>query len=124
MEGCPSLLVVNVQLALFERSTPIHAPSERISVGTGLVERALRPAPAVGFIRHANTLMPHRMDGWRLHRRLPPRNGDVFVDKAHGDAFEASSLDDEFRARGVANLVVTGLVSYGCVVAKGPGPGL
>ncbi len=45
------------------------------------------------------------------------RGADLIVHKQHGDAFEATTLHDELAACGIRSLVITGLVTHGCVKA-------
>ncbi len=39
------------------------------------------------------------------------------IDKTHGNAFQDTSLDAELKASSISNVVVTGLVTNGCVRA-------
>ncbi|MGV8084510.1 MAG: cysteine hydrolase family protein [Coriobacteriia bacterium] len=117
MDTNSSLLVVDVQRALFERPIPIYKGDELLDTLCELVDRAHKAGAIVVFIQHCNKMMPHGSDAWQLHPRLRPEDGDLLVEKTHGDAFEGTRLDDELRARGVSSVVVTGLVTHGCVTA-------
>jgi len=54
---------------------------------------------------------------WQLHPAIQPLEGETVIHKCHGDAFEETDLQDALDARGVKTLVVTGLVTHGCVKA-------
>lgn len=51
----------------------------------------------------------------------PPQTHDLLIDKTHGNAFEETTLPFELEALGVKHVVVTGLVSHGCVRATSLG---
>ncbi len=48
---------------------------------------------------------------------LAPEPGDLVIDKHGYDAFHASPLDSSLRARGIENLIVTGVMTDICVLA-------
>ncbi len=120
-----ALLVVDVQQALFERPTPIHRADELLDTLSDLVERAHAAGALVVYIRHGNKLLQPGSSGWQLHPRLQPAGeptgepvgDDLVIDKTHGDAFQDTSLDAKLKARSITNVVVTGLVTHGCVRA-------
>ncbi len=57
-------------------------------------------------------------DGWgaRIVDELAPQPGDYVVEKADYSAFYGTSLEQILRRRGVRSLVLTGTVSYACVL--------
>lgn len=56
-------------------------------------------------------------ENWQLHPQLHVGEDDAVIHKTHGNAFKDTELKDELDARGIKNLVVTGLVTNGCVKA-------
>ena len=48
---------------------------------------------------------------------LAPRDGDIVVDKVGYSAFEGTDLARELRARGIRTVIMTGVVTYACVLA-------
>ena len=62
-------------------------------------------------------VLPFGSADWQLHPRLHPGEGDLVVHKQHGNAFEDTSLHAELTARGIGRVIVTGLVTHGCVKA-------
>jgi len=112
-----ALLVVDVQQALFERGTPIYHADELLDTLSYLIERAHAGGVLVVYIRHSNKWLQPGSAGWQLHPGLQPTDGDLVIEKAHGDAFQDTLLDAELKSRSVSNVVVTGLVTNGCVRA-------
>ena len=47
---------------------------------------------------------------------LKPQDGDVVIHKSRGSAFHQTRLDDLYRARAISTVIVTGVLSAGCVL--------
>ena len=47
---------------------------------------------------------------------LAPQNGDIVVHKSRGSAFHQTPLDNILKARGITTVLLTGVLSAGCVL--------
>ena len=47
---------------------------------------------------------------------LAPQEGDIVVRKSRGSAFHQTPLDNILKARGIVTVVITGVLSAGCVL--------
>lgn len=113
-----ALLVIDVQQGLFRKSTPIYRAEPLLNTIATLIDRAHAAGALVVYIQHASAkVLPFGSADWQLHPRLHPGEGDLVVHKHHGNAFEDTSLHAELAGRGVGRVVVTGLVTHGCVKA-------
>ena len=113
-----ALLVIDVQQGLFRKSTPIYRAEPLLDTIATLVERAHAGSVLVVYIQHASDgVLPFGLADWQFHPRLHPDESDLIVLKQHGNAFEETSLHRELAARGVGRVIVTGLVTHGCVRA-------
>jgi nicotinamidase-related amidase len=113
------LLVIDVQQGLFRKSTPIYRAEPLLNTIETLIERAHDAGLLVVYIQHASDkVLPFGSDDWQLHPRLHPGESDLIVRKQHGDAFEDMPLHAILSARGVGRVIVTGLVTHGCVKAS------
>jgi nicotinamidase-related amidase len=112
-----ALLIVDVQQALFERPVAVHRSDELLETIRGLVDRAHEARGPVAYIQHCSEMMVRGSDAWRLHGGLRPEEGDLMIEKTQGDAFEGTGLDAELRARSVSRVIVTGLITHGCIAA-------
>jgi nicotinamidase-related amidase len=113
-----ALLVIDVQQGLFERSTPIYKADELLQNIRYLADQAHRNDAPVIYIQHCNQdTLVKGSPSWQLHDQLKPLSIDTIVHKQVGNAFEGTSLDETLRARNISNLVITGLVTHGCVKA-------
>ena len=117
-----ALLVIDVQMGLFEKSTPIYKAEQVLENINILMKNARQAGVPVIFIQHSNDKFLVKGSGaWQLHPEIRPLDNEVIVHKLHGNAFEGTSLRDELQKRQVSELVVTGLVTHGCVRATSLG---
>lgn len=113
-----ALLVIDVQRGLFEKTIPIYKAGELLDNLEALIARAHRAGALVVYVQHASkAVLPEGSEGWLLHPRLKPLKRDLIVHKTHPSALEGTPLDEALKARKITRLVVTGLVSHGCVRA-------
>jgi nicotinamidase-related amidase len=113
-----ALLVIDVQKGLFGKSTPIYHAEQLLDNICSLIDRAHCSTVPVFFIQHStkNNLI-EGSDDWLLHPRLIPEAADPVIQKHHGSAFECTSLGRELEGRDIGTIIVTGLVTHGCVKA-------
>lgn len=113
-----ALLVIDVQQGLFDKSTPVFKVDELLANINTLAARARYAGALVVYIQHANEkFLEYGSSAWRLHPDLKPEPEDAVIHKLHGNAFESTELDQLLKARQVGRLVITGLVTHGCVQA-------
>lgn len=116
------LLVIDIQRALFTRPNPIPRDFEMIETVNALVDRAHLYGLPVVYVQHANdSFLKEGSDGWKLHPALKPLREDYSVHKKVGNAFQAPALMSVIEARDIKNVIVTGLVSQGCIRATSLG---
>lgn len=113
-----ALLVIDVQRALFTRPNPVYGASKLIETISALVSRAQLYGVLVVYVQHANdSLLKQGTDGWQLHPALSPAAQDLSLHKSHGNSFIDTRLQSELEARNIQNLIITGLVTQGCIRA-------
>jgi nicotinamidase-related amidase len=116
------MLVIDVQKGLFEKSTPIYNAEQVLENINTLINKARQVSVPVIFIQHSNNnTLVKGSDAWQLHPKIRPLDGEEIIYKLHGNAFKDTSLHDELAKRNVSELVVTGLVTHGCVKATSLG---
>jgi nicotinamidase-related amidase len=117
-----AMLVIDVQKGLFERSTPIYNAEQVLENINTLINKARQVGVPVIFIQHSNKdTLVKGSDAWQLHPEIRPLDDEEIIHKLHGNAFKDTSLQDELEKRNVSELVVTGLVTHGCVKATSLG---
>ena len=113
-----ALLVIDLQKGLFEKSTPIYKAKQVLENINTLLDRARQAGVSVFFIQHSdNRVLVRGSDAWQLHPEIQPLAEEVVIHKLHGNAFEETNLREELDKRNVSVLVITGLVTHGCVKA-------
>jgi nicotinamidase-related amidase len=111
-----ALLVIDVQQGLFNKTVRIYHAEALLENINALSNRAHQDGAPVIYIQHSNPkALAYGSPDWQLHPRLQPLEIDCIVHKQHGNAFEATELDGLLRPAGITRLVVTGLVTHGCV---------
>jgi nicotinamidase-related amidase len=113
-----ALLVIDVQQGLFKKSTPVYKASELIEKIYRLAERAHLAGVPVIYVQHNDqTALKKDSPEWHLHTGLKPLADDCHIFKQHGNSFEETNLGEILRAKNVTDLVITGMVTHGCVRA-------
>jgi nicotinamidase-related amidase len=113
-----ALLVIDVQQGLFQQSRPVHQAEQLLSNLETLIQGAQQAQVPVIFIQHSNQKqLVKDTPAWQLHPRLGPLANEFLIHKQHGNAFEKTNLQAELQARGVNRVLITGLVTQGCVRA-------
>jgi nicotinamidase-related amidase len=116
--GTAALLVVDVQRALFTRPTPIFQAEKLLQNLNQLIALWHQEGSVVIYVQHSNkTLLVKDTPDWELHPDLERIDAGILVHKLHGNAFEKTGLKSVLDSRGIGTVVVTGLVTHGCVRA-------
>ena len=113
-----AVLVIDVQQGLFERSTPVYHAEQMLENINALVERAHHQGILVVYIQHSNEkLLLKGTRAWQFHPEIRLEAGDLHIHKQHGNAFQKTTLHNELQNRNIDRLIVTGMVTQGCVRA-------
>lgn len=117
-----ALVVIDMQLGLFDKPTPVFRAETLLANLGSLIAGARAAGVGIVYVQHSSQrqLLLGSAD-WQLHPGLSPAAGEPVVRKTHGDAFEDTTLAAELAARGVGRIFVTGLVTHGCVRATSLG---
>jgi nicotinamidase-related amidase len=112
-----ALLIIDVQKELFQKKNPVYRGDEILTNICTLAERAHQAGVPVIYVQHENDTMPQGSDGWQLHPRLLPLDGDLFFQKQQSSSLKVQALQKALVSQGIRHLVITGLVTHGCVKA-------
>jgi nicotinamidase-related amidase len=113
-----ALLVIDVQIGLFSKATPVYQEQALLENINTLKELFTGYDAAVIYIQHTNQkLLVKDSQNWQFHPQLHVDQTDCIIHKTQGNAFEGTGLKAELDAHGISTLVVTGLVTNGCVRA-------
>jgi len=116
--GKTAMLVIDVQRALFTRPKPIYKANQLIEAINLIVDRSHLFGVKVIYVQHANqSFLKEGTEGWQFHPGLTRGEGDTQIQKKQGNAFLDTQLQSELEVRGIQNLLITGLVTRGCIKA-------
>ncbi|MCE9572968.1 MAG: isochorismatase family protein [Deltaproteobacteria bacterium] len=113
-----ALLVLDVMNAIFELPIPLHDPDGFLARVGALLDRArVRRVPVVHFrqLGPAGGLFAPGGRGRELHPRVAPAPDELVIDKREPDMFVGTSLADALAARAVAEVVICGFATEGCI---------
>jgi nicotinamidase-related amidase len=109
-----ALIVIDMQVGAFEAPDPVFDGAgllTRINTLIGLARAARHP---IIYVQHCEPpggrFEPHT-PGWAIHPAVAPRTDDLIIHKPALDAFTDTTLDHELRARQIAALIMTGIVT-------------
>ena len=120
MSNATALLVIDIQLGLFQLPIPMFNAGQLLANINTLIGRARANGVPVIFIQHnGKGDSPMRPDrpGWALHPAIVPREGEPVVVKDQPNAFQGTPLQQLLQEMSIQKLVVAGVVSDGCVQA-------
>lgn len=113
-----ALIIIDMQQALFEKTTPVFCAEALVCNINSLIACAHEKAIPVFFFRHVNkSFLAYGSAGWQLHPALNPTSTDIVLEKTHGSAFQETCLHQTLQERQIKRLVVAGLVTNGCIRA-------
>jgi nicotinamidase-related amidase len=113
-------VVVDVQRGMFEGEgiEPVQNGDLLLERVERLVREARNAGVPVVFVQHDGD-SGHPLEvgsqGWEIHPRVAPLDGEPVVRKRTPDAFHETTLREELESRGIARLVLAGIQTENCV---------
>jgi len=107
-----ALLVVDVQNGVVKNAYGREAVVANIA---RLADRARREDTSVIWVQHHSKELPKDSEPWRIVPQLSPQPDEPHIDKAYGDAFEETELEEVLAELGVGKLTVAGLQTDACI---------
>jgi len=118
MANGKALLVIDVQVAMFDGDPLLHRHEEVLGNIRSVIDRARAARTPVIYVQHEHaTYAPMMRDtpGWQIHPAVAPLPGERIITKKASDSFYGTPLRSELDALGITDLVVAGLQSEQCV---------
>jgi nicotinamidase-related amidase len=113
-----ALLIIDVQLGMFEESDPVYRGDELLATINDLIARARDAGVPVIYVQHSGGdghLLEPGSPGWPIHPAIAPARGELIVHKRHPDSFQETALQHELEIRRVRRLIVAGIQTEYCV---------
>ncbi|MFX0121334.1 MAG: cysteine hydrolase family protein [Candidatus Hodarchaeota archaeon] len=113
-----ALIVVDVQIGLFQRQTPIYREKKLLENINKLEKYARSVNIPIIYIQHANnTTLIEGSDKWQLHPQLTKHENDLLVHKRYPNTFKKTNFQKELETRNITQLIITGTLTDNCVGA-------
>ena len=109
-----ALLVVDVQNGVVADA---HERDAVVANINRLVDRARADEVPVVWVQQTDENFVEGSDAWSVVPELAPGEEDARIQKAYGDSFEETELEDVLEGLGVGRLVVAGAQTDACIRA-------
>jgi nicotinamidase-related amidase len=113
-----ALVIVDVQLGMFDDSDPVYNGHELLSTIGTLISHARTVGLPIIYIQHdGGDNHPLRPDkpGWPIHPAIAPAPDDLVIRKRHPDSFQETALQHELETRGISHLIIAGIQTEYCI---------
>lgn len=113
-----ALLVIDVQNDMFTMDNELYRPDDLLNVIRNLISKARKAGSPVIYVQH-NSDRGERFrngtEGWKVHSKIAPMDGDHIIQKKTPDSFYMTNLKDVLETEHVEKLVICGIQSELCV---------
>lgn len=111
-----ALLLIDVQVGLMNKKTPVYRQEEVLGNINALADRARSAGVPVYLIQHAGeSVLKEGTEDWQFHPGLRRQPTDIVMPKHHPNGFLGTTLADDLKKRGISRVVAAGFVTHGCV---------
>lgn len=114
-----ALVVIDVQVGMFEEPSPVYQGEQLLARIDSLLEKARSADIPIIYVQHGSERAGHPLKigtaGWSIHPAIAPRQEDRIVQKRMPDAFYETDLQQILQQSGVKKLVLTGIQTDLCV---------
>ena len=115
MSGDTALLIIDVQMGMFDESGPVYNGENLLQTLSSLIGKARQAHVPVVYVQHNDEEFVEGGPAWPIHPSIAPIAGDVVVQKRTPDSFHETNLGDVLEKMGIRKLVVGGLQTEYCV---------
>ncbi|WP_274364049.1 cysteine hydrolase family protein [Paenibacillus thermotolerans] len=115
-----ALLVIDVQNGMFMEEYPLHDSDGLLERISSLITKAREKNIPVIYVQHnegEGEPLETNSEGWNIHPRIAPIDGDLIIQKHVPDSFHETNLQTELKSLGIDNVILTGLQTDYCVHA-------
>lgn len=109
-----ALIVIDVQKGVMTASVNADAVIGTIA---SVVDKARAAGTSVIWVQHNSEHLKSGEEPWKIAAPLAPAAGEPVIQKAWGDAFEETTLEEVLAGLKVGRLIVTGAQTDACIRA-------
>jgi len=115
MSGDTALVIIDVQMGMFDENAPVHNGEKLLQTLSGLIGRARQANVPVVYVQHNDSQFVKGGPAWPIHPSVAPLDGEIIVQKRTPDSFHETDLRDELEKMGIQKLVIGGIQTEYCV---------
>lgn len=118
MKPKTALLVIDVQVGMFDESDPVYEGNKLLKNIKNLLEKARVNNIPVIYIQHSNGLGDMLNIGrleWEIHPHISPKKGELVIQKTTPDSFHLTNLNEKLKELGTDNLIICGIQTEICI---------
>ncbi|GAB6989940.1 cysteine hydrolase family protein [Paenibacillus pini] len=113
-----ALLIIDVQVAMFDESDPVFQGEILLSKLQKLITDARTKGVPIVYIQHEEgpgTPLEYGKPSWFIHPSIAPNKEDIIIEKKTPDSFHKTTLQEQLDSIGVNKLIITGIQTDICV---------
>ena len=119
MDRNTALLVVDVQMGMFDEAWPVEGGEALLKTIGGLIGKARRAGTPVIYVQHCeqneNDPLHPNQPGWPIHPAIAPAEGEPVIHKRHPDSFQGTELQPTLERLGIDHLILAGMQTEYCI---------
>ncbi len=110
-----ALLVIDVQMGMFDEEDPVFQGDVLLEILQGLISHARKADVPVIYVQHNDSQFVAGERDWEIHPSIAPQDGELIIQKHTPDSFNETDLGDELGEMGITKLIITGIQTEYCV---------
>ncbi|MEK4367034.1 cysteine hydrolase family protein [Paenibacillus sp. FSL R5-0473] len=113
-----ALLIIDVQVAMFDEADPVYQGERLLQKIQVLIARAREAGHSIIYIQHCEgpgSPLERGTLGWDIHPSIAPSAGDLVIEKETPDSFHKTDLHLKLQEDGVTELILAGMQTEVCV---------
>ena len=115
MSSDTALLIIDVQMGMFDEDEPVHNGEQLLQTLSGLINKARQANVPVVYVQHNDSQFVEGNSAWPIHPSIAPLAGELVVQKHTPDSFHETNLQEELEKMGIKKLVIGGVQTEYCV---------
>ncbi len=118
MQNKSALVIVDVQVGMFDASNPVANGDELLAALGRLIAQARETGTAVVYVQHdggEDDLLEAGTPGFAIHPDIAPEADDIVVCKHHSDSFQGTDLQLKLERQEISRIVLVGIQTEYCV---------
>jgi nicotinamidase-related amidase len=117
MTPSKALIIIDVQVALFEDDSPLYKAKNLLISIQGLIKEAREKSIPIIYIQHTEDQGDFAKDTstWAIHPAIKPCNQDTVVEKRSWDVFFNTDLKKILNEKHIKELIIVGMQTEFCL---------